>query len=111
MSARPEMPIGPGDRPPTPYGVLAAAILLPASGHVWLGLAQRGLTFLFFMAILGWLSAHFAAPGASFVGRHAGGFLVYALSILDAYRIARLRYEIWRHGGAGAHASDRQESL
>lgn len=82
--------------PPNPYAVLAAAIVLPGSGHLWLGEAQRALTFLFFIIVLGWLTTHFAPPTASFVGRHAGGFLVYALSVLDAYRIARLRLEIWR---------------
>jgi hypothetical protein len=83
-------------RPPHPYAVLAAAIVLPASGHVWMGLAQRALMFLFFMLVLGWLTAHYAPPSASFVGRHAGGVFVYALSVLDAYKVARIRWEIWR---------------
>lgn len=78
---------------PNPYAVLAAAAVLPASGHVWLGLTQRGLTFLFFMIVLGWTTVHVAPPEASFVGRHAGGFFVYALSVLDAYRLARIRRE------------------
>lgn len=81
--------------PPSPYAVLAAAAALPASGHVWLGLAQRGLTFLFFTIVLGWLTSKFAPAEASFIGRHAGGVFVYALSVLDAYRIARVRRETW----------------
>ena len=76
---------------PDPRAILAVAILLPASGHVWLGLAQRGLTFLFFMLVLGWATSKVAPPEATFIGRHAGGFFVYALSVLDAYRIARFR--------------------
>ncbi|MER8444025.1 hypothetical protein NKH52_12540 [Mesorhizobium sp. M1066] len=83
--------------PPSPYLVLGAAIVLPASGHVILGVPVRGLQFLFFMVILAWVTAKIAPPDASFVGRHAGGFLIYALSILDAYKIARIRTAKWVH--------------
>lgn len=96
--------VSPG--PANPYLVLGAAIVLPASGHVILGVPVRGLRFLFFMVILAWVTARIAPPDASFIGRHAGGFLIYALSILDAYRIARVRYAQWVHnareGGDGA---------
>lgn len=81
--------------PVNPYLVLGAAIVLPGSGHVLLGLAARGLQFIFFMVILAWITTKFAPPGASFVGRHAGGVLIYALSILDAYRISRIRHATW----------------
>ncbi|MER9688442.1 hypothetical protein [Mesorhizobium sp. M0139] len=83
--------------PANPYLVLGAAIVLPASGHVILGVPVRGLQFLFFMVILAWVTAKIAPADASFVGRHAGGFLIYALSILDAYRIARIRTATWIH--------------
>ncbi|WFP75751.1 hypothetical protein [Mesorhizobium sp. WSM4906] len=87
----------PATRPSNPYLVLASAIVLPGSGHVMLGLPARGLQFLFFMVILGWVTTKVAPADASFIGRHAGGFLIYALSILDAYRIARIRHAIWAH--------------
>lgn len=83
--------------PVSPYLVLGAAIVLPASGHVILGVPVRGLQFLFFMVILAWVTARIAPPDASFIGRHAGGFLIYALSILDAYKLARIRYARWVH--------------
>lgn len=83
--------------PTSPYLVLGAAIVLPASGHVILGVPVRGLQFLFFMVILAWVTAKIAPPDTSFVGRHAGGFLIYALSILDAYKIARIRTAKWVH--------------
>ena len=83
--------------PTNPYLVLGAAIVLPASGHVILGVPVRGLQFLFFMIILAWVTAKIAPADASFIGRHAGGFLIYALSILDAYRIARIRTATWVH--------------
>ena len=75
--------------------MLAAAIVLPASGHVLLRVPARGLQFLFFMVVLGWVTTKIAPADASFIGRHAGGFLIYALSILDAYRIARIRHALW----------------
>ncbi|MFC3321885.1 hypothetical protein [Mesorhizobium cantuariense] len=83
--------------PTNPYLVLGAAIVLPGSGHVILGVPVRGLQFLFFMVILAWVTAKIAPSDASFVGRHAGGFLIYALSILDAYKIARIRTAKWVH--------------
>jgi hypothetical protein len=55
--------------------------------------------FLFFMVILGWISTKIAPPDASFIGRHAGGFLIYALSVLDAYKIARVRHATWLYNG------------
>ncbi|RWB73489.1 MAG: hypothetical protein EOQ50_17540 [Mesorhizobium sp.] len=83
--------------PINPYLVLGAAVVLPASGHVMLGVPVRGLQFLFFMVILGWITTKLAPADASFIGRHAGAFLIYAFSILDAYKIARIRHAIWVH--------------
>jgi hypothetical protein len=83
-------------RPPNPYLVLLSAVL-PGVGHFVLGLTQRALTFLFFMVILGWVTLRVAPPEASFIGRHAGGVFIYSLSILDAYKIARINFEKWRH--------------
>ena len=83
--------------PVNPYLVLGAAMVLPASGHVILGLPVRGLQFLFFIVILAWVTAKIAPADASFIGRHAGGVLIYALSILDAYKLARVRHALWVH--------------
>ena len=83
--------------PPHPWLVLATAILLPGCGQVLNRQPQRGLTFLFFMLLLGGFTLVTADPGVSLVGKLAGGLFVYAMAILDAYRTARLRWEIWRH--------------
>ncbi len=77
--------------PPNPGLVLVVAALLPGMGQVMNGMATRALTFIFFMFMLGMVSWHLTTPAQSFVGRHAGGFLVYAIAVMDAYRIARLR--------------------
>lgn len=84
-------------KPFNPYAILALAIVLPGSGHVFSGVPARGLQFLFFMIIIGWATSKIAPEQASFIGRHAGGFLIYALSILDAYKIARVKWEKWRY--------------
>lgn len=76
--------------PPDPRLVLLVAALLPGVGHVWIGRAARGLGVACFALVGGWLTAKFASPDASIVGRHAGGFFVWALSLVDAYRAARL---------------------
>jgi len=79
-----------------PIAVLAAAIVLPGMGQVLVGRAVRGLQFAFFILLFGWLTSKVAPPEATFIGRHAGGVFVWCLSVLDAYRSARIRYEAWR---------------
>ena len=91
--------------PPNPALVLAVAAVLPGMGQVMNGMTTRALTFIFFMFMLGMVSWHLTTPAHSFVGRHAGGFLVYAISVLDAYRIARLRHAWHRARTAEAAAS------
>jgi hypothetical protein len=78
-------------KPKNPYLVLAAA-LIPGAGHVMLGLQPRGLMFIFFTIILGWVSVKIMPADFSFFSRHAGGIFIYGISVLDAYKIARIRY-------------------
>ena len=84
--------------PPNPYLVLAVALVLPGVGQVMNRQPVRGLFFVFFILLLGAYTLKTAAPDVSIVGKLAGGIFVYALSILDAYRHARVRFEVWRHG-------------
>lgn len=84
--------------PIKPWIVLVLSALLPGVGHVAVGHPNRGLGFAFFTMLLGMLTWQTAPPDVSFIGRIAGGLFVWALSIPDAYRIARINYEVWRHG-------------
>lgn len=93
-------------RPIHPYIILTLAIVLPGAGHVALGLPQRGFGFAFFSLLLALATWHTAGPETSFVGRSAGGLFVWALSIPDAYRIARLHYEMWKRDNPGAQPAD-----
>ena len=85
----------PASPPANPYIVLASAILLVGSGQVWNRQPLRGLTFLFFMVLLGGFTLMTARPEVSLAGKLSGGLFVYAMSILDAYRSARIRHEVW----------------
>lgn len=80
-------------RPLHPFAILATAVLLPGFGHVLCAQPQRGLTFQLFMIILGLITWHLTTPQQSYAGRLAGGLFIYAISIVDAYRLARLRWD------------------
>jgi len=95
----------PNKRPAHPYLVMGAAFVLPGAGQVMNGMAARGITMVFFMISLAWVTYHLTTPQHSFVGRHAGGFFVYAMSILDAYKWARYRWEHFRAHGGGSGSS------
>lgn len=93
-------------RPVTPLLVLIAALLLPGTGKVLNREPVRGLTFLFFILLLGGFTLKTAAPDVSIVGKLAGGIFVYAMSVYDAYKRARVRYEVWRHLDQAAKSTD-----
>lgn len=82
--------------PWNPYTILALSIVLPGAGHVALGQPQRGFGFAFFTLLLAIISWHTTTPDQSFIGRAALGLFVWAISIPDAYRIARIRFESWK---------------
>ena len=79
-------------RPFNPYLVLAVAIVLPGFGYALCGAARRGFTMQMFMVALAFVTWHLAPPEATLLGRLAGGIFVYAMSLPDTYRLARLRW-------------------
>ena len=92
--------------PRHPRLVLLSALLLPGTGHVLIGQAQRGLTFLFFIIVFGWVGNRLL-PEASFYTRHVGGIFLYGLSVIDAYKRARVADAVWRwHGGNRTQAGE-----
>lgn len=78
-------------RPQKPMKILAVS-LIPGVGHVMLGLPHRGLMFIFFMLVLGWISTKLMPATATFIGQHIGGVFIYGMSVLDAFRIGKVRY-------------------
>lgn len=84
-------------RPWHPYLVLFTAIMLPGVGQVVNNTPLRGLTMVFFMLVLGMVSFNLASPGVSVVGQFAGGIFIYALSVMDAYLWARVRWAQFHH--------------
>lgn len=87
-----ERPIKP---PYHPLLVLAVALVLPGMGQVLNDQPARGLLFAFTAVVLGFVTLQFAPPEASFVGRYAGGFFIYAIAVMDAHRWARTRWSIF----------------
>lgn len=90
----------PGEEPREPlhpYWIILIAILLPGVGQVLNNMALRGITLLFFTIILGWVSHNTTTPEHSFLGRYAGGLFIYAISVLDAYRWSRHRWELFKY--------------
>jgi hypothetical protein len=68
------------------------AIALPGAGHIAVREAPRGLVFAFFVLFFSVLTYMTTTPDQSFVGRHAGGLFVWALSIPDAFRRGCLNF-------------------
>lgn len=101
----------PERRPPHPYLVLAVAALLPGIGQLLNGQRTRALMFLFFTALLGWVSYQLTTPEHSFVGRYAGGFFVYAIAVLDAYKWARVRWAEYRYRRDHPEARSKAEAV
>jgi hypothetical protein len=78
-------------RPMHPLGVLVVALLLPGVGQVLNRQPRRGLVFVFYTLLLGVITYRLAPSEASTIGQVAGGVFVYAISALDAYRVAVVR--------------------
>jgi hypothetical protein len=88
-------------KPPLhPYIVLAVAVVLPGMGQVLNRQPVRGLIFVCFAILLGAFTLKTAAQDVSFVGKMAGGLFVWAMAILDAYKVARIRHAVWTHANA-----------
>jgi hypothetical protein len=71
------------------------AFVLSGSGQMLNGDPLRGTIMQFFMAFLGYMSWQLTNPQISFVGRIAGGLLVYVFSIVDANGLAKKRVLAW----------------
>jgi hypothetical protein len=74
-----------------PYLVLLFSTLLPGSGYVLCGQPKRGFTMQMFMIALAFVTWHLAPPSASLVGKLSGGLFVYALSLPEVFRMAKVR--------------------
>ena len=83
--------------PPNPRLVLAVALVLPGMGQVMNRQPVRGLIFVCFAVLLGAFTLKTAAPDVSFVGKVSGGLFVWAMALLEAYKVARIKTAVWQH--------------
>jgi hypothetical protein len=74
-----------------PWLAIAAAVIIPGSGHVLLNRPMRGLLLLFWMIILGYITFRLTAENISAVGRLSGGIAVWAISVVEAANLVRRR--------------------
>lgn len=95
----------PASKPRSPYVVMLTAIVLPGMGQVLNNTPSRGLFMLFFMLCLAVVSYQLTTPDHSVIGRFAGGLFIYSISVMDAYKWARVRYEVYHAKAAASNAS------
>jgi TM2 domain-containing membrane protein YozV len=88
--------------PRPPSLVLVVSLVLPGMGQVLNNQPRRGLLMVLYILLLGLLTYSLASPDASVVGRCAGGVFVYAMSVMDAYRVAVTRWAVVRSGSVAA---------
>jgi len=68
-----------------------AAIVIPGSGYVILGRPMRALQMLFFMGFCGFITYRLSGMEISLIGRLAGAFAVWTLSVVEVHRLAKMR--------------------
>jgi hypothetical protein len=68
---------------------IISAMIIPGSGHVILKKPVRGLMLVFWMIAMGFITYNITDETISFIGRYAGGLLVYLLSILEVWKISK----------------------
>ena len=71
--------------------ILILAAVIPGSGHVILGRPMRGLVFVFWIVIFGYVTYHLSGTHISLIGRLSGGIAVWTVSILEVNKMLRRR--------------------
>jgi hypothetical protein len=95
MSA--DTPAGVPAKPIHPWLVLLIGMVAPGSGHWAAGNIQRGMMFAWFMFVLGVVTWHLIGPEHGKLLRLSGGILIWGISVLDAYKLGRIRWTVYRH--------------
>jgi|GEM_PF-2454909 len=71
--------------------VFVSSMIVPGSGLVLLGKPARGLMYVVWMLFFGFLTYKATTPDISIIGRLSGGIAVWALSLVEIYRLLRIR--------------------
>lgn len=79
-----------------PKLVLLIALILPGVGQVINRTPARGLIFIFYILLLGLVTFNLTSLEHSLVGRYSGGLFIYAISVLDAYKWALYRSNLFK---------------
>jgi hypothetical protein len=68
--------------------VLSAAIV-PGSGYVITGKSVRGLLMLMWMFIFAFITYHLTDSSIPFLVRFSGGFVVWILTVIEAWKAGK----------------------
>ena len=71
--------------------IFISSIFVPGSGLVLLGRPGRGLMYIVWIFFFGYLTYNFTSPHISMIGRFSGAIAVWTLSLVEVYRILRIR--------------------
>jgi len=82
---------GPIKRNLPPWVIIISAFIIPGSGHVLLGRAARGLFLILWMFFFGYITFQLTAKDISIIGRLSGGLAIWALSLVEVYRLTTTR--------------------
>ena len=75
----------------TRLAIFLASVIVPGSGFVLLGKPGRGLMYVVWMLFFGFLTFKATSPQISLIGRYAGGIAIWALSLVELYRLLKIR--------------------
>lgn len=71
--------------------LLLAAVIVPGSGYVIMGKSVRGLLMLMWMFIFAFITYHLTDNSIPLLVRFSGGFVVWILSVIEAWKIGKRR--------------------
>ncbi len=75
------------------YFTVGLTMIIPGSGYVMLNKPTRGLFMNLWMFAFGYITYRLTSPDISFIGRLAGGFAIWTISVVEVYRLACKRWQ------------------
>lgn len=78
-----------GQRKYRRLAIFLSSVVIPGSGFVWLGKPIRGLMYVVWMLFFGLLTYQATSPHISPLGRYAGAFAIWMLSLVELARLLR----------------------
>ncbi len=71
------------------WAPLLAAIIVPGSGHVILNKPLRGLFYILWIFMFGFITFKITGENISLIGRWSGGIAVWVFSVIEVGRMLK----------------------